>query len=80
MFDIIDSLEGLKASYSSTDNESMDIVSTFISVDCLKIANMSDDVVFIDYTVTSEHISCLSCNVKGLSATVSLYHRDHFWC
>lgn len=41
---------------------------------------MSDDVVFIRDSISSEHISCNSSNIQSLATWVSLDHWDHFWC
>lgn len=53
---------------------------TFISVDSFQIHTMSDDVVFIWDSISSEHISCNSSYIQGLATWVSLDHWDHFWC
>lgn len=57
------SLEGLESSDSSTEDEGMDIVGSFVSVHSLKIADVSDDMILIYDSITSEHVSSLSCDI-----------------
>lgn len=54
----------------------MDIMGTFVGIDGLEVDHMSDNVVLVDNTVPSVHVSALSSNVKRLSAVVSLNQRD----
>jgi hypothetical protein len=55
----------------------MNIVGTLIGIDSLKVAHMSDDVVFVYDAVASEHITGISGNLEGLSTVVALDHGDH---
>lgn len=55
----------------------MNVVGTFIGVDGLEVAHMSDDVVLVYYAVATEHITGISSYLEGLAAVVALDHRDH---
>ena len=57
----------------------MDVGSTFVCIHSLEVAHMSDDVVFIYYSVATKHISGISSDLKSLSSVVSLQNRDHLW-
>lgn len=48
----------------------------FIGVDCLKIHNMSDDVIFVRDTVAAVHVARAACYVQRLAARIALNQRD----
>lgn len=50
----------------------MDIVGTFIGVNSLKVLSMSYYVIFIDNTVSAEHISGFTSNCKSFTTVVTL--------
>ena len=55
----------------------MNVVGALISVDSLKVAHMSDDVVLVNDAVATEHITGISGDLKSLSTVIALDHRDH---
>merc|ERR1719199_2501877 len=70
------SLEGLDSSDCSSLDEAVDVMSALVGVDRLKVANMTDNVVFIDDAVASQHVTALPCDVQGLPTRIPLQHGD----
>lgn len=74
---LLGSLECLKSSDGSADNESVNVSSTLVGIHRLEVADVSDDVILVDDAVAAEHVPRLACNLQGLSAVVTLDHGDH---
>ena len=55
----------------------MNIMSALVGVNSLQVADVSDNVILVDDTVATEHVSGISGNLQGLSAVVALDHGDH---
>jgi hypothetical protein len=66
------------ASDGLAENKGMNVVGTFISIDSFKVSGMTDDVILIRDTVSTEHISAITSNVESLATRVALNHGDHF--
>lgn len=77
---VIDRLvgKGGNSSDSTSQDKSVNVVSSFVGVHSLQIHYVPDDVVLIRYTIASQHVPSHSRNVQGLSCVVPLDHRDHF--
>lgn len=71
--------ECLNPSNCSPKDQSMNVMCTFISVHCLQIHSMPDDMVLIRNPISSQDVSCLAGNIQGFSTVVSLQHGDHLW-
>lgn len=59
-----------------SNNQSMDIVSSFICVDSLQIDSMPKHMVLFSNTISSHHLSGISCNLDSFHAVVPLHHRN----
>jgi len=53
---------------SPAKDKRVNVLSALVSVDCLEIADVADDLVLIDDTIASQHVTALSRDVKGFSA------------
>lgn len=69
--------EGLDSSDVSSEDEGVDIGGSFIGVDGFKVHHVADDVVLINNTVSSKHISRLAGDIERFDTRVSLDQRDH---
>jgi len=49
-------------------------MSALVGVDSLQVAYMSDNVILINYTIATEHVTAISSNLKCLTAVVTLEH------
>ena len=56
----------------------MNVVSALISVNCLEVCDVPDDVVLVDDAITAKHVSRVSCDRQSLTTVVVLHHADHF--
>lgn len=72
--------ESFQASDSTTDNQRVDILGSFVCVHSFQINCMPKNVVVLADAVTAMHVSGLPCDSESLNARVSLYHRNHFHC
>ena len=54
-------------------------MSTLISIDSLQVHDVSNDMVLVAYSISTQHISASSGNIRSLSAIVSLNQGYHFW-
>ena len=56
----------LQPGYSSSYDECVNVMSSFISIHCLEIHNVSYHMVLICNTISTQHISAFTCNLQGL--------------
>ena len=56
----------------------MNIVSTFVGVDSLKVHDVANHVKFVRDTICTVHVSSHSGNVQRLATVVPLHQRDIF--
>lgn len=56
----------------------MDVLSAFVGVYCLQVAHVSDDVVLVNDTVTTEHVASITSDGKGFVTIIPLHNADHF--
>mmetsp|Transcript_40866 Transcript_40866/g.112356 ORF Transcript_40866/g.112356 Transcript_40866/m.112356 type:complete len:263 (-) Transcript_40866:619-1407(-) len=54
----------------------MDVGRTLVRVYGLEVANVPNDLVFVDDAVATKHIAACPGNVEGLRARVAFHHRD----
>lgn len=73
-------LESLYTSDRSAQYQTVDIVGAFVGVYGFQIYEMSDHVVLVANTVTSERVPRPSRNVQRFTGRVSFYQRYHFRC
>ena len=50
------------SSDGSAENESMDVAGSFVSVNGLEVLGVTKNVILINDTIATEHISSLSCD------------------
>ena len=58
----------LQPGYSSSYDECVNVMSSFISIHCLEIHNVSYHMVLICNTISTQHISAFTCNLQGLKS------------
>ena len=75
--------KGLKPGYCSSYDEGVYVMSSFISIHCLEIHNVSDHMVLICNTISTQHISAFTCNLQGLKnkkcVTLLVCCGNHFY-
>ena len=73
-------LESLNTSNSLSEDESVNVVRPFVSVCDVKVRDVSEDVVFVHYSVSSQDIKEDPRVLQSFSTIVTLHHRDHIRC
>ncbi len=71
-------LEGCNPGDGSAKNQGLDNVCSLLRVDHLDIYQMMRKAKLIAYTVTAQHISSLSSDVQGLTATIAFHNARQF--
>jgi hypothetical protein len=61
----------------ASQNQSVNIMCALISVHGLQISQMPNNVVLVDDTIASEHVSCIASNGQSLATVVPFHNRDH---
>ena len=62
---------------SSTENQGVNVVCTFVSVHSLQVGQVANDVILVDDSIATEHITSVSRNCECLTTVVSLHYGDH---
>lgn len=57
----------------------MDIIGSFVSVDSFKIDHVSNDMVLINNSVSSKHVSGNSSDFQGFLTIISFHNGDDTW-
>lgn len=70
--------ESLYPGDGTTKNKSVDTSRSLISVDCLKINEMTNNVIFSRNAISAKHVTRLSGNIQGFEAGIALNQRSHF--
>lgn len=52
----------------------MNVVGALVGVHCFEVDCVTKDVVLLTYAVSSHHFSCISCDLDGFHAVVTLEH------
>ena len=60
----------LQPGYGSSYDEGVYVMSSFISIHCLEIHNVSYHMVLICNTISTQHISAFTCNLQGLKIKI----------
>ena len=78
----------LQPGYGSSYDEGVYVMSSFISIHCLEIHNVSYHMVLICNTISTQHISTFTCNLQGLKnkncvpllvAAITTIYVKHYW-
>ena len=78
----------LQPGYGSSYDEGVYVMSSFISIHCLEIHNVSYHMVLICNTISTQHISAFTCNLQGLKnkncvtllvAAITTIYVKHYW-
>lgn len=69
--------KGRNSSNCAAKDQSVDIMSPLVRVDCLQIHHVTDDVVLVRDAVPTEHVTGHTSDFQGLSRVVPFDQRNH---